>query len=323
MVCSHVLSSHAFRLFSISSQTKLQETKWFQHVHLVLKGASRMAKLLQDGYSVLVHCSHGWDRTAQLTSLAQLLLDPYYRTIRGFEQLVEKVCILSSYWTPLPLSPFSSLPFLLSLSSAPPLLCSSFLLLHILRLSSRLSVFILVQEWIAFGHQTSHRAGHLVILQSMAGDTPSPHLVEEESPIFVQFIDACFQLTSQFPTAFEFNDTFLLALVDAYFSCQVPIAFVPHPSPLPFSSSPLSPALPAFLSLITPLQYGTFLGNNEKERLEMRVKEKTTSLWSHINDKRNRNLYTNTLYIPDRAKSASSAFFLSVLLFPLSGGSCS
>lgn len=40
--------------------------------------------------SVLVHCSDGWDRTAQLTALAMLMLDPYYRTLRGFEVLIEK-----------------------------------------------------------------------------------------------------------------------------------------------------------------------------------------------------------------------------------------
>ena len=37
------------------------------------------------GTSVIVHCSDGWDRTAQTCSLASLMLDPYYRTIDGFQ----------------------------------------------------------------------------------------------------------------------------------------------------------------------------------------------------------------------------------------------
>jgi hypothetical protein len=41
-------------------------------------------------YNVLVHCSDGWDRTSQMSALAQLLLDPYYRTVKGFQVLVEK-----------------------------------------------------------------------------------------------------------------------------------------------------------------------------------------------------------------------------------------
>ena len=40
--------------------------------------------------STLVHCSDGWDRTAQLAATAQLLMDPFYRTCRGFGVLVEK-----------------------------------------------------------------------------------------------------------------------------------------------------------------------------------------------------------------------------------------
>lgn len=40
---------------------------------------------IQNGDPVLVHCSDGWDRTSQVAALAQLLLDPYYRTIEGIK----------------------------------------------------------------------------------------------------------------------------------------------------------------------------------------------------------------------------------------------
>ena len=43
-----------------------------------------MSEHVRAGGAALVHCSDGWDRTSQLTSLALLLLDPYYRTYPGF-----------------------------------------------------------------------------------------------------------------------------------------------------------------------------------------------------------------------------------------------
>ena len=43
---------------------------------------------------MLVHCSDGWDRTSQLVTLSQLMLDKYYRTIEGFEVLLEKDFVL-------------------------------------------------------------------------------------------------------------------------------------------------------------------------------------------------------------------------------------
>ncbi|ETP42310.1 hypothetical protein F442_10771 [Phytophthora nicotianae P10297] len=70
---------------------RLENTRWLKHVMRVLSGARRVAEVLhEDGASVLVHCSDGWDRTPQLVTLAQLILDPFYRSIRGFASLVEK-----------------------------------------------------------------------------------------------------------------------------------------------------------------------------------------------------------------------------------------
>ena len=68
----------------------VENTRWLQHVRSVLSGSVTVAAAVANGESVLVHCSDGWDRTAQLCSLAQLMLDGYFRTTRGFCQLVEK-----------------------------------------------------------------------------------------------------------------------------------------------------------------------------------------------------------------------------------------
>lgn len=68
----------------------VHSSQWLLHLSSVLSAAYLTARLVEQGRSVLVHCSDGWDRTAQLTSLSQLLLDPYYRTMEGFLVLVDK-----------------------------------------------------------------------------------------------------------------------------------------------------------------------------------------------------------------------------------------
>jgi hypothetical protein len=69
----------------------ISETYWLQHLSKLLQGGRRIAELVMlERASVLIHCSDGWDRTPQISALAQLMVDPYYRTIRGFAVLVEK-----------------------------------------------------------------------------------------------------------------------------------------------------------------------------------------------------------------------------------------
>jgi len=69
----------------------VEETKWLNHIRLILSASWQVAfHINYNRLPVLVHCSHGWDRTSQVCALVQLLLDPFYRTRTGFSCLVEK-----------------------------------------------------------------------------------------------------------------------------------------------------------------------------------------------------------------------------------------
>eukprot|EP00606_Chrysophyceae_sp_TOSAG23-5_P000091 GSChrysophyteH2.ASY1.ANO1.1005.1 assembled CDS len=68
----------------------MSSSSWKVHLSLLLKGSIGLCEALILGHPVVVHCSDGWDRTSQLSSLTQVLLDPYYRTIPGFLMLVQK-----------------------------------------------------------------------------------------------------------------------------------------------------------------------------------------------------------------------------------------
>ena len=70
--------------------SKFEETKWLEHISYILLGSITVAKYLKKGINVLVHCSDGWDRTSQICSLVQIILDPFFRTIEGFAILIEK-----------------------------------------------------------------------------------------------------------------------------------------------------------------------------------------------------------------------------------------
>uniref|UniRef100_A0A8C1MMM0 Phosphatidylinositol-3,5-bisphosphate 3-phosphatase MTMR2 n=1 Tax=Cyprinus carpio TaxID=7962 RepID=A0A8C1MMM0_CYPCA len=177
--------------------SNLESTHWLEHIKLILAGALRIADKVESGKtSVVVHCSDGWDRTPQLTSLALIMLDSHYRTIRGFQILLEK-------------------------------------------------------EWLSFGHRFQQRVGH--------GD--KNHTDADRSPIFLQFIDCVWQMTRQFPAAFEFNEYFLITILDHLYSCL----------------------------------FGTFLCNSEQQRLKEEVPKRTVSLWSFVNSQLEE--FVNPLYV--------------------------
>ena len=250
----------------------LAKSKWLKHIGGILDGSAIIARQVAIQHShVLIHCSDGWDRTSQLSALAQLMLDPYYRTIDGFIVLVEK-------------------------------------------------------DWLSFGHMFQFRAAHMsheswftVDSDALAGSTIRPGesegrgdtienafasakrlwnksvgvekdapssdaddssaadeakqatapVTEEQatrlkdvSPVFHQFLDATYQLLRQHPTRFEFNERLLRRLLYHVYSCQ----------------------------------YGTFLYNNERQRHEAKLSERTRSVWAYFLSRRPE--FTNDQYDP-------------------------
>ncbi|KAJ8964200.1 hypothetical protein NQ314_005069 [Rhamnusium bicolor] len=90
-------SFHALRQLCAASGdqpnwfTQLEGTRWLLHMSGLMNAAVTLVTAIdQDGRPVLVHCSDGWDRTPQIVALAELLLDPYYRTLEGFRILIER-----------------------------------------------------------------------------------------------------------------------------------------------------------------------------------------------------------------------------------------
>ena len=77
--------------FICSWYAALDSSKWMYNLSSLLYASKHVADTLSR-QPVLVHCSDGWDRTPQLVSLAQLILDPHYRTFK-----VSLYCTLSSH----------------------------------------------------------------------------------------------------------------------------------------------------------------------------------------------------------------------------------
>ncbi|PHH62539.1 hypothetical protein CDD81_6925 [Ophiocordyceps australis] len=229
------------------NQELLNQSGWLRHIQNVLDGSAIIARQIGIKHSnVLIHCSDGWDRTSQLSALAQIMLDPYYRTLEGFVVLIEK-------------------------------------------------------DWLSFGHMFRLRCGHLnhedwfvVQRDAFAGSKVHPgdgdgrndalqnvlsgakrffnqskddadpsaiseaasgKVVDDEattpkmvSPVFHQFLDCTYQLLRQNPKRFEFNERFLRRLLYHLYSCQ----------------------------------YGTFLFNSEKQRVDAKAKERTSSVWDYF-----------------------------------------
>ncbi|XP_046802459.1 myotubularin-related protein 10-B [Lucilia cuprina] len=136
----------------------LEKSNWLFYSSLCLRYACVAAEKLREGVSCVLQESNGRDLCCIISSLTQIILDPLYRSIDGFQSLIQK-------------------------------------------------------EWVALEHPFQRRLGHV----RLPADST---VLQEESPVFLLFLDSVWQLLQQFPDEFEFSQTYLTTLWD---SCFMPI----------------------------------------------------------------------------------------------------
>nr|XP_040239839.2 myotubularin-related protein 10-B [Anopheles coluzzii] len=72
----------------------LEKSYWLLYVSLCLKHSDIAAKLLREGQTVVLQEINGRDMSCVISSLVQLLLDSSFRTMRGFQNLIQKEWII-------------------------------------------------------------------------------------------------------------------------------------------------------------------------------------------------------------------------------------
>ncbi|XP_006902999.1 PREDICTED: myotubularin-related protein 10 [Elephantulus edwardii] len=128
--------------------SSLESCRWLEYVRIFLKHSAELVYILESKHlSVILQEEEGRDLSCFVASLIQVMLDPYFRTIIGFQSLIQK-------------------------------------------------------EWVMAGYQFLDRCNHL-------------KRSEKESPLFLLFLDATWQLLEQYPAAFEFSETYLAVLYDS------------------------------------------------------------------------------------------------------------
>jgi Myotubularin-like phosphatase domain len=99
-------------------------------------------------------------------------------------------------------------------------------------------------------------AGHSAVTGSGLGSTMDEGQI---SPIFIQFLDAVYQIVRLYPEAFEFNTKYLLLLSEHVYSCR----------------------------------FGNFLCDTEREREAVAgIRQRTHSVWDYLEESRSDTLNT-------------------------------
>ena len=108
---------------------------------------------------------------------------------------------------------------------------------------------LITREWVAFGHpfRERHCCGPFAAAAAASGSNASASTQSSggEAPTFLLFLDCVHQIHLHHPCAFEFTEEFLVEIFEHSYSSK----------------------------------FGTFLGNDEKVRVDNDFAGRTVSLW--------------------------------------------
>ncbi|KAK6894062.1 Phosphoinositide 3-phosphatase [Candida tropicalis] len=289
-------------------QQALTKTQWLNRLSIILQSVDRITKSIHlNNTNVVIHCSDGWDRTSQVSALAQLCLDPFYRTMKGFMVLVEKEWVSFGFKFSTRADHGGCIGAIFKKKVKNSLSIDSTKNRRdeqSSEVSMEGSVYSESQSSeVANGgmgtgaaasvtsfFQRAARAAREIKNTAQNGLSSSPGPEDgiengnyipassiysgssDRSPIFHQFLDCVYQIYRQNPSHFEFNSRFLKRLFYHHYSCQ----------------------------------YGTFICDSERELFETyKVQESTVSVWDYFNSRPAEFLNKSYNQSPDKSNTTN------------------
>ena len=172
--------------YDVNWGAAIEDTKWLSQIRTILAASWETAFWVHvHRMPVLLHCSHGWDRTSQVSALAQLMLDPYYRTMEGFACLMEKDFMSFGH------------PFHKRCAHG----------------EGKGGVGVGVGD---DGIPRRDGVGSGLVSGADGGAIDEGQI----SPIFLQFLDCVWQIVNQYPECFEITTDYILELSHHIYSCR-------------------------------------------------------------------------------------------------------
>nr|CAD7413434.1 unnamed protein product [Timema poppensis] len=246
--------------------SRLDSSNWMTHIKDTLNCACLVAQCLdQEGASVLVHGSEGLDATLLVTSLAQVILNPDCRTVRGMEALVEREWLQAGY--PFPLRHNKS-----AYSTA-----------NNGRNKTQAPTFLLFLDCVQQIHQQ--------FPCSFEFSTSFLILLHEHS-YYSQY--------GKFNTPFLGLTSWLRAgWAGSERVGDIELGHHQHPKPQLGKATTKIRSATAPLSGLDHNRFSTFLGTCESDRTSLKLAQQTVSLWSHLNRPEVLQSFLNPMYDPN------------------------